>query len=112
MPRPVPPRRPPLSPRPGGIPAFLAGVTLMALMGSADIFLLLSGCNSRAGSVPATGTPAPALTTYHLRAADLPKPNATPSAVNPARVVARSEGDFLTLPPGFEAFEAAGGFRM
>jgi len=81
---------------------------------TASVFLLaaLPGCGSRADSGPASGGGSPPLARYHLRPADLPKPNATPSAVNPARVVPRSEGDFVTLPPGFEAFEAAAGFRM
>jgi glucose/arabinose dehydrogenase len=83
--------------------AILTGLMLVAA---------LSGCNSRADTRPASGAASPALSTYHLRAADLPRPNATPSAMNPARVVPRSEGDFVTLPPGFEAIEAAGDFRM
>ena len=83
--------------------------------------LLAPACGRGADSGAATGKTGPAgadsgassgLRRYYLRPADLPKPNATASAVNPARIVARSEGDFLKLPPGFEAFEAANGFRM
>lgn len=47
---------------------------------------------------------------HHLRPADLPKPYATGSASNPPRVVPKPNGARLTLPPGFEAIEAARGF--
>jgi glucose/arabinose dehydrogenase len=53
---------------------------------------------------------APGLHRYHLSAADLPAPRATPSAVNPPRVVPRPNGARVSLPPGFEAIVAADGF--
>lgn len=73
--------------------------------------ILTPACGRSADSGPPNNA-AGVLRSYHFRSTDLPKPNATPSAVNPARVVARSEGNLLSLPPGFEAFEAASGFRM
>jgi glucose/arabinose dehydrogenase len=53
-----------------------------------------------------------ALKTYSFPADQLASPNHTPSASNPAKVVARPDGAELTLPPGFriETF-AEGGFK-
>ena len=87
--------------------------------------LFASACGGNASS--GSGTPAgggtamtassesglgPGLRRYRFTAADLPRPNATPSAVNPARVVPRSEKDLVTVPPGFTAIVAAENFRM
>jgi len=83
-----------------------------ALLALALTGALLTPACGRSADSKATANSTGTLRTYHLRPTDLPKPNATASAVNPARVVARSAGAFLTLPPGFEAMEAAGDFRM
>lgn len=56
--------------------------------------------------------PGPGLFRYRIRVADLPKPYATPSAVNPPRVVPQPNGAILRAPPGFSVSEAGSGFRM
>jgi glucose/arabinose dehydrogenase len=43
------------------------------------------------------------LTRFHVHAADLARPGATPSRANPAEIVARPQQARLTLPPGWTA---------
>lgn len=59
-----------------------------------------------AGSATTTD-PGPGLYRHHFSADDLAAPRATPSAVNPPRVVPRPNGARVVLPPGFTADIAA-----
>jgi glucose/arabinose dehydrogenase len=51
-----------------------------------------------------------ALTAWQARKPALPRPFATPSSVNPPRVVPRPAGAELRVPPGFHIAEYASGF--
>jgi glucose/arabinose dehydrogenase len=55
-----------------------------------------------AGAAGAAG-PEP-LSRFHIHFTDLPEPHATPSAANPAAIVARSQHDAPILPPGWNAW--------
>lgn len=48
---------------------------------------------------------------HRIRAADLPPPNATPSADNPPRLVARPPGAWPQAPAGFEVQQFASGLE-
>lgn len=66
-----------------------------------------TGRTCSGAAVPANGD---STGRHLLRPADLPKPFATSSAMNPPRVVPKPDGARLRLPAGFEGFEAAGRF--
>lgn len=80
------------------------------------LVLLVHFCAPLAGAARLPADPArdpgPGLHRYRIRPESLPKPYATPSAVNPPRVVARPDHAILRAPPGFTVIEAAADFRM
>ncbi len=70
-----------------------------------------AAARSAAPGTASAGDPYADLPRTHIRYADLPPPNATPSAGNSPRVIPRPDGAVLRVPAGFRIIEAAAGFE-